>query len=209
VADEDLEVPWRAQLARVLHAEEASPEVSGVWQSFLGYLAEITPDGRLASPGRDLSEGEAAALAQGSAGLDVSAATTARQMARGAGAWIELVQTSATVGEVARRLGVQDSRIRQRLGNRTLYGFKEATAWRLPDFQFCEKQVLPGLDRVLPSVPRDVGPLTLTSWFQTPTPDLARDGHASAHASGSSPVRIRRPWLRWQPSCDRRSRRRL
>ncbi len=52
------------------------------------------------------------------------------------------------MAEAARLLGVDPSRVRQRLGERTLYGVKTARGWRLPAFQFDLDQP----DRLVPGI---------------------------------------------------------
>jgi hypothetical protein len=86
--------------------------------------------------------------------------------------FIALVETSLTAARAARFLGVDVSRIRQRLRERSLFGVEYEGEWRLPRFQFERRKALPGLARVLAALPADVSPLDVAEWFLSPNPDL-------------------------------------
>ena len=80
--------------------------------------------------------------------------------------------TSLSAEEAARRLGVNASRVRQRLAERSLYGIKEGKAWLLPAFQFREEGEVPGLDAVVRRLPPDIGAVAVARWFASRNPDL-------------------------------------
>jgi hypothetical protein len=86
--------------------------------------------------------------------------------------FLALVETGLTVAETAKRLGVDPSRVRQRLRERSLFGVDYEGAWRLPRFQFERNLVLPGFAEVLQAMPADVPALDLTEWFLSSNPDL-------------------------------------
>jgi hypothetical protein len=86
--------------------------------------------------------------------------------------FVALVETSLTAGRAARLLGVDVSRIRQRLRERSLFGVEYEGEWRLPRFQFERRKVLPGLAQVLAALPADANPLDVAEWFLGPNPDL-------------------------------------
>jgi hypothetical protein len=89
--------------------------------------------------------------------------------------------TGLTTRDAAVRLSVNDSRIRQRLGERALYGIKADDEWRLPAFQFAGEGLVPGIDRVFPRLPRSLNPVAVHRWFHTPNPDLeGREGKGRA-----------------------------
>lgn len=113
-------------------------------------------------------------------GIDFGAPV--RALAEGADAYRELVAGSLTVEQAARLLGVNGSRIRQRLSKRarTLYGIRLGRAWRLPRFQFERDGVVPGIAGVLPSLPRDLHPVAVAAWFATPNDELADEKNARA-----------------------------
>lgn len=84
----------------------------------------------------------------------------------------ELVAHSDTVASVAKRLGVDTSRVRQRIYAGSLYAFKHRSAWLVPAFQFQGRLLVPGLGEVVPALPSGLHPVAVTRWFTTPTRDL-------------------------------------
>jgi hypothetical protein len=93
-------------------------------------------------------------------------------IARAAFEYAVLRATGLTTHQAAERLNVNDSRVRQRLGERALYGIKAGDEWRLPAFQFSQTGLVPGIDRVLPRLPQNLNPVAIFRWFHTPNPDL-------------------------------------
>ena len=85
-----------------------------------------------------------------------------------------LLASALTVQEAARRLGVDGSRVRQRLARRTLYGVRVDGAWRLPLFQFTDDgaAVVPGFGELAPAL-ADLHPVAVAVWFTAPHVDLA------------------------------------
>lgn len=92
----------------------------------------------------------------------------ARQLA----AQAVLLDTALTVGDAARVLDVDTSRIRHRLAAGRLAGWKDRGSWRLPAWQFTDNGVLPGLEVVLAAMPEDQPPLVLAGFMTTPQEDL-------------------------------------
>lgn len=103
----------------------------------------------------------------------------------------ELEAASLTTAEAADRRGVDASRIRQRLGERTLFGFHRAGGrhdWLLPAFQFeLGLDELPDLWgrllRALPS-PDDTSPTALVAWLSQSRDHLGGRSRAEALAAG-------------------------
>ena len=116
-------------------------------------LAELGRDGLLTTP---------SPTAPGAAG-------------RTAAEFTAMITHSLSVPEAADLLGVDESRIRQRLTDRTLYGFKVGRTWRLPRFQFTDHSQVPGLDQVLPHLPSGLHPIAVQRWLTEPSPDLELD----------------------------------
>src|SRR5215813_5175036 len=82
-----------------------------------------------------------------------------------------LVRSSLTIDEAAKALGVNTSRIRQRLSpkHRTLCGIKHGRGWRIPRFQFESKnRLVRNIDKVLPHIRYDAHPLEIREWFTMP-----------------------------------------
>jgi hypothetical protein len=118
-----------------------------------------------------LTAPEEAALARGGVGA-VSADETRLVEAQSAAAYQQLRAESLGVEEAARRLGVNTSRIRQRLAARSLYGVKDGNAWLLPAFQFVGNGLVPGIQDVLRRLPEGLSPLAVARWLTLPNPDL-------------------------------------
>jgi hypothetical protein len=85
-----------------------------------------------------------------------------------------LLQRSFTIEQAAKLLDVNPSRLRQRLGQRTLYGIKEGRSWRVPRFQVDAKKrkLVRGIEKVLPRIRQDAHPLEVVTWFSIPHQDL-------------------------------------
>lgn len=116
-----------------------------------------------------------------SQGVTVEApADTTRGLHQAAGAIIDLAAASRTVQETAELLGVDASRIRHRISDRSLYAFKVGRALRLPRWQFTDgtsPEPIPGLRAVLAAAD-NVAPVELTRFIVTPQPDLDLEGAA-------------------------------
>ena len=118
-----------------------------------------------------LTASEESALARG--GVEpVSEEDVEAVQAHAASAYQALRDSSFTVYEAAARLRVNTSRVRQRLGERSLYGLKDGNTWLLPAFQFGPKGLVPGVSVVVRRMPPDIGALAAARWFTSPNPDL-------------------------------------
>ena len=87
----------------------------------------------------------------------------------------QLVASADSAARVAERLGVKASRVRQRVGDRSLYAIETSGGRVFPRFQFAGDRTLPGLDRVLGALDPDAHPVAVARFFLTPTPDLESD----------------------------------
>jgi hypothetical protein len=84
-----------------------------------------------------------------------------------------LLRESPLLEDAAHELKVSTGRLRQRLGERTLYGIKVGRAWRIPRFQFAKKgRLVRNIDKVLPAVSPEAHPLSIVTWFTLPHQDL-------------------------------------
>ena len=79
---------------------------------------------------------------------------------------------------VAELLGVDRSRISQRLRARSLYAFTYGDARYFPTWQFVEGKTVAGLKDALAELDDDLHPLVVDHWFTTPSVDLEIDGAA-------------------------------
>ncbi|HEU0102580.1 MAG TPA: hypothetical protein VFR07_09700 [Mycobacteriales bacterium] len=141
----------------------------------LASLAEHTP-AQAEDPAGALSAHDEFVLRRAGSLREAMPALQDRASTRTALAAVRLLADALTVREAASRLGVTDSRVRQRLAARTLLGVEDSSAWRLPQFQFDGSGLLHGLDAVLPAFPEDAHPLAVLRLLESPHPDLELDG---------------------------------
>jgi hypothetical protein len=132
--------------------EDAAKRLSPVDPRPADYFSSEQADA-LTSVGLDLSP-----LRKGE--RDVRARTVALQAV--------LRDTALTVAGAAERIGVDASRIRHRLAEGQLVGWKDRGGWRLPVWQFTDDDVLPGLATVLADVPADQPALVVAAFMTTP-----------------------------------------
>jgi CheY-like chemotaxis protein len=102
---------------------------------------------------------------------EVDPAPAAERAAR----YDNIVRTSLTSEQAAKKLGVNQSRIRQRLlaTPPQLYGIRYRNAWRLPAFQFGRSGLVPNIDKVVARLDPALDPVAVDTWFRTPNVDLA------------------------------------
>jgi hypothetical protein len=103
--------------------------------------------------------------------------------ARGIADYASLVANGLSVSDAAKLLNVEESRIRQRLSERTAYGFKYRHTWKLPSFQFDENGLVPGIDQVIRNLPTDLHPVAILTWFTSPNVDLPSSASDEADMS--------------------------
>lgn len=105
-----------------------------------------------------------------------------------------LVADSLTSHEAAEALKVGDSRIRQRVTNRTLFTVRTPKGARFPRFQFFEGDELPGWDVVAPHFPHDAHAVAVAHFLQTPHDELDADNEPVSPyvwlAEGRAPDRV-------------------
>ena len=99
-------------------------------------------------------------------------------------AFAELVATSV-IGDtaMAKTLGVDRSRVSQRLADRSLYAFPAGEERCFPRWQLVKGKTVPGLKTVLVSIDPGLHPLSVQHWFTTPNVDLEIDDHAVSPAA--------------------------
>lgn len=84
----------------------------------------------------------------------------------------EQTRTSLSVSQAAERLAVDGSRVRHRLRDRVLYGFKIGSSVRLPVWQFSDDAPIRGLRSVVAALPAELHPLEVGGFMTTPDPGL-------------------------------------
>jgi hypothetical protein len=111
-----------------------------------------------------------------------------------AAAHAEVVSKSTTVSDLAKRLGVDTSRVRQRIYARSLYAFKHRGGWLIPSFQLEANGVIPGVEAVVSKLSPTLHPVAVSRWFTTPNSDLTLDDEAVSPiawlASGGPPAGV-------------------
>lgn len=134
-------------------------------------------DRHAGGPG-DLTKRDAAELR--SIGFAPAAAAGAYRKAteRSVARMTALLADSLSVEQVAERLGVHPSRVRQLLGERSLYGLKSGSEWRIPSFQFTDGRLVHNLGPVMRATPENVHPIALWQWFTRPDRALTVDDTA-------------------------------
>jgi hypothetical protein len=88
-----------------------------------------------------------------------------------------LIASALSTKQAAVMLGVDPSRIRQRLTGRpcSLFGVKRHGGWLLPRFQFSGKTEVPGISQIAPHLDPNLNPVAVARWFLSPNPDLVVD----------------------------------
>ncbi len=149
-----------------------------------------------ADPRDDLPVDEAQALVRGGFDLEPRPESSADALNQTAVEFAAVLATSMSTKEVAARLGVATSRVRQRLGSkpRSLYGIRFRSSWRIPEFQFAGDNLLPGLGFVVARLDPELNPVAVQRWFLSPHTDLV----ASDIGVAISP----RDWLRMGHPAD-------
>jgi excisionase family DNA binding protein len=145
-------------------------------------------------PREQLSSAEVEALRRGRFSLSRARAGESGPMSSTVAAYVAMMDDALSVGEAARRLHVDQSRIRQLLSNGSLFGVKVKGEWRLPRFQFTTRGVVPGIQEVLRALPDDLHPVEVINWLQNPDPDLEMGGQSLSPLdwlrSGGDPERV-------------------
>lgn len=92
------------------------------------------------------------------------------------------------VAEAAAILDVDESRIRQRIKNRTLYAIRIGRSYTIPKFQFVTDaddtplQLIPNVGMVIHAIPETLPLISIVNWFRTPNDALTIDGAATTPA---------------------------
>ncbi len=156
----------RSALARAgLRVE--SDEFLALVEDAARQLSPVNPD-----PAEYFTDSQRAALTD--VGLDLSPRGPNERDPRARTVALQAVlrDTALSVAGAAERIGVDSSRIRHRLADGRLAGWKDHGGWRLPVWQFTADGVLPGLDVVLAAAPEDQPPLVVAGFMTTPQQDL-------------------------------------
>lgn len=166
-------------ISDVLKSAGLSEHESSIAAAIEEGLAQLD-DALSIEPGQGLDTRERSLLE--AAGLDFAPTTGTELEAIRLGAaeqFANLTASALTVSEAAEILDVDESRIRQRLGDHTLHGFKAGRAWQIPSWQFEHSAELPGLAEVMASS-AEHHPAALCSFMTQPSEELLADGIPTA-----------------------------
>jgi hypothetical protein len=145
---------------------------AAIEEILLDALRRVLAGPPASDPRHDLTPDEAATLRLGGLGLGPVELGADDPLLRTAAEQAALVATGLTVSQAAAKLGIDASRIRHRLGDRTIYGVRTSEGWRLPAFQFESGRLLPGLERLLPRLDPELQAVEVWRWFTAANPDL-------------------------------------
>ncbi len=160
-----------------LHALGIEVDLASLPAMFEEALREMRHTLYPPDPAADLPVEETAALRRGGFKMTAARATGGSALAQTAAEYAALMETSLGAGETAQRLGVDPSRVRQLLSARKIYGLQVKGSWRVPQFQFDGgDRPLPGLEEVVPSLPKNLHPVAVYRWFINSNPDLVPEG---------------------------------
>ncbi len=103
----------------------------------------------------------------------------------------DLVAGSVGVAEAALLLGVDRSRVSQRLSAGSLWSFRLGRGRRLPRWQFTgDGRSLPGLDVVVAAIPAELSPESVAGFMNTVQPELEGQTPTSHLTGGGDPAPV-------------------
>ncbi len=86
-----------------------------------------------------------------------------------------ILADSLSVDDAANRMQLHQSRLRQMLLDRSLFGIKVGGEWRVPAFQFSGPRQVRNLGSVLRATPSNLHPVELFNWLVRPNRALVID----------------------------------
>jgi hypothetical protein len=95
---------------------------------------------------------------------------------------------SVGIKDAAAILGVDRSRVSRRITGKALWAFDLQGTRRIPRWQFLGEGLLPGLDVIVPAIPRGTTPAVLEVFMHTPQPDFDDRTPIEHLAAGGDPA---------------------
>jgi hypothetical protein len=97
---------------------------------------------------------------------------------------------SMSIKEASAILDVDRSRVSRRITGNALWAFDIHGNRRIPRWQFLDHQLLPGLEQIVPAIPRDATPAAVEAFMKTPQPDFSDRTPIEHLAAGGDPTLI-------------------
>lgn len=97
---------------------------------------------------------------------------------------------SVSIKEAAAILGVDRSRVSRRVTGDALWAFDLHGNRRIPHWQFLGDELLPGLDVIVPAIPRAATPTAVDAFMHTPQPDFGDRTPIEYLAAGGDPAPV-------------------
>ena len=120
---------------------------------------------------RELTTAELEVLKE--AGVDVNEhAELSDPMIEYATEFAAILKTSLSTTQAATQLGVHAVRIRQMIGDGTLYAVQVAGRWRIPEFQLQNEALVPNIGEVNAVIPRGLDAVSVLRWYTLPDAEL-------------------------------------
>lgn len=94
---------------------------------------------------------------------------------------------SVSMKEAATILGIDRSRVSRRITGKTLWAFDLQGGRHIPKWQFLGDELLPGLDVLVPAIPRGTTTTVLDAFMHTPLPDFDDRTPIEHLAAGGDP----------------------
>lgn len=84
----------------------------------------------------------------------------------------DTLSRTVSIKEAAGILGIDRSRVSRRISGKTLWAFDLHGNRRIPRWQFVGGGLLPGLEVIVPAIPRGATPVMVEAFMRTPQPDF-------------------------------------
>jgi len=125
------------------------------------------------APSRGLTAAEQAALMAG--GLRLERTSDRDLVAESAVRFAAIVERSLAAEQVAQKIGMTSSRVRQLIAARELYSFRLDGKRLVPDFQIRDGKLVPNIGDVNQALPETIHPLGVYNWYHLENVDLCID----------------------------------
>lgn len=126
--------------------------------------------------------------------MSTEALLRTRPAVRGMSRHALMVASAVPIASAAQRMGVDPSRLRQRIKEGTLLAVRRprGRGWLIPAFQLTEDGEVPHLARVLAAAQRHLSPLTVACAFEIPDEELDDMSPRDWLVSGGDPAPVER-----------------